>query len=463
MAQQTASMAAELRRTFGGQIVAPGDTDYDDARQIWNGMIDRHPALIARCTTTQDVVAAVNFGRERELVIAVRGGGHNVSGSALCDDGIVIDLSGLRGLDVDPDQRTATVGGGVLLGELDAAAQVHGLATSSGVVTHTGVAGLTLGGGIGNLMRKHGLACDNLLEVEMVTAGGQLVRASEGENADLFWGLRGGGGNFGVVTSFKFRLHPVGPMVVAGMVLHRADRAREVLSFYQDFIDHAPDELGSLISLRTAPALPFIPDHLHGQPVVALIPCYLGPPEEADRVLRPLREFGPPAAYLVSARPFLEHQSMLDASVPHGWRYYWKSHYLTRFSDAAIDVLAETAWTKRSPRSYVVIFQMGGAVAGVADDSTAFSGREAAHAININAAWTADEEASFNDTEWARTMFEAVTPFATGVYVNFLGNEGQERVRAAYGAAKYDRLAQLKALWDPNNLFHMNQNILPAR
>ena len=455
--------ARDLRAGFEGQILDPEDPGYDGARKIWNGMIDRHPALIARCLTPADVERAVLFARDRGLAIAVKGGGHNVSGNAMCDDGLVIDLSRMRRVQVDPVRRVARAEGGVLWGEFDAATQAHGLATTGGVVTHTGIAGLTLGGGIGWLMRKWALTCDNLLAIDLVTADGQQVRASNQENADLFWGVRGGGGNFGVATAFEYALHSVGPTVLAGIVLHPAERARAILRFYRDFITDVPDELTSVLSLRTAPALPFIPEHLWGTPVLGIVVCYAGPVADGERVVRPLRDFGPPAADLIAAKPYLEHQRMFDPTVPHGWWYYWKSLYTAPLSDAAIDTLATFAWQKRSSRSYTVIFQLGGAIARIAEDAMAFTGREAAHAVNINAAWL-DGEDPDDDRGWARTFFAALQPHGTGgVYVNFLGNEGQDRVKAAYGEEKYKRLAALKAKWDPGNVFRINQNIAPNR
>ena len=460
---RTASLAVELRSGFTGQLLEPDDVGYEEARKLWNGLIDRRPALIARCTTEDDVAAAVNFGRERDLLIAVKGGGHNVTGNAMCDGGLVIDFSLMRHAEVDVGQRLVRVEAGALLGDVDAATQVYGLATPTGFNSTTGIAGLTLGGGIGHLMRKHGLTIDNLVAAEVVTAAGERVRASEGQNPDLFWGLRGGGGNFGVVTSFTFRLHEVGPQLLSGLILYRAEKAREVLRFYQDFVDGAPEELGTILNLRHAPPAPFIPQELHGKPIVGVIACYCGPIDDGDRVLRPLREFGPADAYLVEPRDFVDFQAMFNATVPHGWSYYWKSHYLTPLGEAAIDVIASHAWAMRSPRSYSLAAHLGGAVARVADDATAFTGRDAAYAISSVGAWTPEQGEVANDTSWVRGFFEAIEPYSTGgVYINFVGNEGQDRVRSAYGDAKYKQLAELKEKWDPENLFRLNQNIEPA-
>ena len=460
---QRAFAASAIEAGFQGRLIEPGTGDYEEARKVWNGMIDRRPALIAQCKNGTDVIAAVNFGREQELVIAVKGGGHNVTGNAMCDGGIVIDLSPMRRCEVDVVRRLVRVGGGALLGDLDAATQAHGLATPVGINSTTGIAGLTLGGGIGHLMRLHGLTIDNLVAVEMVTAAGERVRAAENENTDLFWGIRGGGGNFGVVTSFTFRLHRVGPDLLSGLILYRAGRAREVLRFYRDYVSTASDKLGTIVNLRKAPPAPFIPASLRGVPVVGIIPCYCGDPAEGEKVLRPFRDLRPDL-YAVEPRPFVAFQEMLNPTVPPGWRYYWKSHYLAPLSDSVIDILVAWAWRARSPRSYTLLPHMGGAVARVPEDATAFAGRDAAHAININGVWTAEDADRADDTAWTRDFFDAVTPYATGrAYINFMGNEGHERVRTAYGEAKYARLVKLKARWDAGNVFRMNQNIVPTR
>ena len=456
------TLASAMAAAFKGRLTEPGAGDYDEARKVWNGMVDRRPALIARCANVTDVITAVRFGREQNLVIAIKGGGHNVTGNAMCDGGIVIDLSLMRRCDVDVGRRMVRVEGGALLGDIDAVTQAHGLATPVGINSTTGIAGLTLGGGIGHLMRLHGLTIDNLVAVEMVTATGERVRAAEDENVELFWAVRGGGGNFGVVTSFSFRLHQVGPDLLSGMILYRAERAREVLGFYQDYVSTAPDTLGTIVSLRKAPPAPFIPASLHGAPVVGIIPCYCGDLEEGEKVLRPFRDLRPDL-YAVEPRPFVKFQEILNPTVPPGWHYYWKSHYLDPLSDTAIDVIVERAWRARSPRSYTLLAHMGGAVARIPEDATAFAGRDSTHAININGVWTAEDADRANDTVWTRDFFDAVIPHATGrAYINFLGNEGQERVRAAYGEDKYARLAKVKARWDPGNVFRMNQNIVPS-
>ncbi|HYM50235.1 MAG TPA: FAD-binding oxidoreductase [Candidatus Limnocylindrales bacterium] len=452
----------DLEARFAGRLIRPDEAGYDEARKVWNGMIDRRPALIAQCAGADDVGSCVRFARRKNLVVSIRGGGHNVAGTAVCDGGLMIDLRRMKGIRIDPSRRTARAEAGVLWGELDQACQTVGLATTAGIVTHTGIAGLTVGGGIGHLMRKHGLTCDNLLSVDLVTVDGKLVHASEDEEPELFWAVRGGGSNFGIVTSFEYRLHQVGPTVMAGLVMHRAERAVEVLRFYRDFAGQAPRELGSVVSLRTAPALAWVPEDLRGRPVVAIPVCYAGPIAEAERVLEPLRGFGPPAADLITPKPYLEHQAMFDVTVPHGWHYYWKSVSLPRLIDDTIDTLADTAWSKQSPRSYMILFHKGGAVRDLSDDAMAYTGRDAEHELNINGAWTAEDPEN-DDTAWVRKSFERMLPHSTGgVYVNFLGDEGEDRVRAAYGHAKYERLVQLKRRFDPGNFFRLNQNIEPS-
>jgi FAD/FMN-containing dehydrogenase len=452
---------ADLSRHFRGALIRPGEPQYDGARAIWNGAIDRHPGLVARCTGSADVRAAVRFARERDLLVAVRGGGHNVAGTAVCDGGLVIDLSSMTSLWVDPAGRTARADAGLLWGEFDRETQSFGLATTGGIVSHTGIAGLTLGGGFGWLMRRHGLAADNVLSADVVTADGDFLRASAEENADLFWGLRGGSGNFGVVTSFEYRLHPIGPIVLAGVMLHPAAKAHEVLSFYRDFIGSAPDELTTIVVLRIAPPAPFLPAEVHGQPVVVIAACYAGPVDEGERVLAPLRRFGEPLVDLIRPTPYVSHQALFDPTAPHGLGYYWKSEYVPSLDDALIDALAERAWEAATPESYTIIFHLGGAVGRQHPEGSAFEDRLAAHAVNIDAVWSEPARAS-SCIAWTRELWESVRPYSTGrVYVNFLGEEGQDRVRAAYGEAKYERLRALKRKYDPTNFFRLNQNIRP--
>jgi FAD/FMN-containing dehydrogenase len=447
---------------FRGQLITAGHDTYDSARAIWNGAIDRHPRIIARCTGAADVVAAVRFARDRGLEIAIRGGGHNVAGTATCEGGIVIDLSAMRAVSVDPARRIAHVQGGALWGDVDHETQAHGLATTGGIVSHTGVAGLTLGGGIGWLMRKHGLTVDNLLAADVVTADGEMIRASVDEHPDLFWALRGGGGNFGVVTSFEFQLHPVGPEVMAGPILWDASDAGKVLRFYRDVIQDAPDELGTIVRFGTAPPLAAIPEELHWRPALIVATCYAGPIAEAERVLRPLRSFGAPLLDLVGPTQYVDHQSGIDSTVPHGWNYYWKSTHLPVLDDDLIEVLTGHAFEAASPRSYVAMFHLGGAVERMLEGDTAFSNRGVSHAITLDAAWQPGEDYGDHDIAWAKHFFAALDRFREGVYVNFLGgDEGPARVREAYGDTTYDRLANVKATYDPDNVFHRNQNIVP--
>ncbi len=451
-----------LRGSLRGPVIGPDDEGYDAVRAIWNGAIDRRPACVARCTGVADVVAAVRFARERGLLVAVRSGGHGVGGHALCDGGLVIDLSPMKGIRVDPAARTARAEAGVLWGELDRETQLHGLATVGGIVTHTGIAGLTLGGGIGWLMRKHGATVDNLLSVDLVTAEGELLTASGDENPDLFWGIRGGGGNFGVVTSFEYRLHPVGPTVLAGPIFHPFGDAREVLAFYREFIATAPDELTTIFELSVAPPLPFLPEDMHGKPIVMVGACYAGAPEDGIDVVRPLKEFGTPTADLLEPKPYLALQSMFDPFVPHGWHRYWKSVELPPLTDDAIDTLVDHSSAPTSPKAYTIVFQLGGALARVGEDETAFSQRGTAHNVNINAVWTEDDPEGERHVAWARDFFDAMQAHAGGrVYVNFLGEEGGSRVRQAYGARNYERLVELKRAYDPTNFFRLNQNIEP--
>jgi FAD/FMN-containing dehydrogenase len=447
-------------------VITAEDREYDAARAIWNGLVDRRPRLIARCTGPADVAAAVRFARESELEIAVRGGGHNVAGTALCDDGILIDLSAMRAVSVDPAERTALVQGGALWSDVDHETQVHGLATTGGIVGHTGVGGLSLGGGIGWLMRKHGLTVDNLVEAEVVTANGEIVRASASEHPDLFWAVRGGGGNFGVVTAFLLRLHHVGPTVMAGPVIWPAEDTADVLGFYRDFVADAPDELGTVVRLGTVPPLPAIDEALHFRPAVAVSSCYAGSVEDGERAIRALRRFGSPLVDLVGPTPYVDHQSGLDDTVPHGWHYYWKATHVSRVTDAVIDILAEHPYRASSPRSYVAMFHLGGAVGRVARDATAYPARDVEHAVIIDAAWLPEQDDAVATAEiaWARTFLDALDAHRAGVYVNFLDSDDDPgRVREAYGGDTYRRLAEVKATYDPDNVFRHNKNIEPAR
>jgi FAD/FMN-containing dehydrogenase len=445
---------------FRGEVIRPGDPGYEQARRVWNGQIDRRPQLIARCTGTEDVRAALAFARDRQLPIAVRGGAHNVAGNAVCDDGLVIDLSPLKGVHVDPAARTARAQPGVTWGELDRETQAFALATTGGLVSTTGIAGLTLGGGIGWLARKHGTACDNLRSADVVTADGSVLTASTTENPELFWGLRGGGGNFGIVTSLEYRLHPVGPEVLAGPVFHAGEHAADVLRFFRDYVATAPDELTVVASFMTAPAAPFLPPEAHGTLVVALAVCYAGDLAEGERVLRPLRSFGRPLADLIAPTPYTALQRMSDEGYPAGLRNYWKSSYVDDLSDAAVATVAEHAEGMPSPRSAFYFEHLGGAIARPAEP-TAFGHRDATFDLAILAIWEDPEETDLH-ISWTRRFWEAMQPHARpGVYVNNLGEEGHDRVRTAYEPQTYERLVRLKERYDPENVFRCNQNIAP--
>jgi hypothetical protein len=449
-----------LPGSFRGELIRPEDPSYDEHRKVWNGSIDRSPAVIAHCAEAADVTAALRFARDQELLVALRSGGHSYPGLSVCDAGMVIDLGQMKGIRIDPEARTARVEAGVLLGELDEATQAHGLAVPAGIVTHTGLTGLTLGGGVGWLERKHGLTIDQLLHVDVVTADGEQVSASEDENADLFWGLRGGGGNFGVVTEFEFRLNPVGPTVLAGPVIWPMEDAPRVLRFYREWIKGVPEELTTIVTCRRVLPVPTVPEELHGRHVVIVGCCYAGPVEEGERVLRPMREFGSPLLDVCEPRPFVEHQAMLDPAFPHGWWYYIRSANLGELSDEVIDLLVDHGLRIASPVTVFSIFQLGGAVARVGEDDAAFAGRDAGHVLNIIGI-TRTGEGFEPEREWARGLWSALQPHHQNVYVNFLMEEGEDRVREAYGATKYDRLKALKRKYDPDNLFRLNQNIPP--
>lgn len=448
---------------FKGTLIRPHDSGYHEARQLWNGAIDRRPALIARCVDERDAAVALAYALEAGLPVAVRGGGHNVSGSALCDNGVVIDCSGMRRIEVDPVRRRVTVQPGAVWGEFDAATQAHGLATPAGIVSQTGLAGLTVGGGFGWLSRRWGLTSDNLVAARVILADGRLLRTAADELDDLFWALRGGGGNFGIVTEFEFEVFELGTQVLAGPLMYRADQATEVLHLYRDFIATAPNELAVFVTMRTAPPLDWVPPDLRGTDVLMLIPCFSGDLDRGEAILEPLRRAVVPSADLVQRKPYLALQTMFDAAVPAGWGYYWRSHYLPPLSDGAVDVIVERAWQKRSPASFSILFHLGGAIADRSDEASAARSRDAALALNINAAWS-EGGPTHPDIAWCRDYFDAMAPHATGgVYVNFLHNdEGEARIRAAYGSS-YERLTQIKARYDPGNVFHSNQNIRPAR
>lgn len=451
----------DLRARLRGALMLHGDPGYDEARSIWNAMIDRRPALIVRCLGVADVVTCVNFAREHSLTLSIKGGGHNISGLAVCDGGLLLDMSLMRGVWVDPTMRTARAQAGCLLGDLDRETQVHGLASVLGFVSNTGIAGLTLGGGFGYLTRRFGWSCDNVLSMEVVTADGRVVHASEKENRDLFWGLRGGGGNFGVVTSFEYRLHPVGPEVMAGAIAWRAEDAPDVLEMYRTLTEHAPPELTCVAALRMAPPAPWLPKDVHGKPIVALFVCDTGPLKEGEIRVAPIKAFGSPVGNVIQPRTYVSQQSLLDATQPKGRRYYWKSEYLPRLEPEMLAKAIEHAKRIVSPHSAILLFPLDGALNQLPEDHSPAGNRDAVSVVNITASWEKVEDDQAN-IGWARAAWRDMRRFSTGgTYINFLTEEeGDERIRAAYGK-NYERLAEVKTKWDPGNLFRMNKNIAP--
>jgi FAD/FMN-containing dehydrogenase len=450
-----------LRERMQGPVIVPGGPEYDRARRVWNGSIDRHPALVARCIGVADVLAAVRFAREHDLLVAVRGGGHNVAGAGTCDDGMVIDLSPMKGVRVDPAARTAVAGPGLLWGELDRETQEFGLAVTGGIVSTTGIAGFTLGGGIGWLHRPFGLTVDNLRAADVVTADGRLVRADAFTHPNLYWALRGGGGNFGIVTAFEYDLHPIGPDLMSGLVLYRAEDLGAVGRGFRDMVAAAPDELALLLVLRRAPAAPYLPTELHGRPVVGVVGCYAGRPDAGARAMAPLRDFAPPVADRLSVRAYTEFQSMMDGSWTEGYGNYWKAEFLARVPDTALDVLGEHLAGITSPLSDLKLTALGGAAGRVPAGATAFAHRDAPYVLNINARWPLGDGPDAH-IAWARDLWAAMRAYsAGGPYVNFLNDEGADRVRAAYGETTYRRLVAVKNAYDADNLFRVNQNIPP--
>ncbi|MEX5631396.1 FAD-binding oxidoreductase [Parafrankia sp. FMc2] len=450
-----------LRSRFRGALLRPGEEGYDEARRVWNGAIDRRPALVARCAGADDVVEAVRFAREHELPVTVRGGGHAVAGHAVTDGGLMIDLSMLKAIRVDPAARTARAAGGLLWGEFDAATQQHGLATTGGLVSHTGVGGLTLGGGLGHLMRRHGLTVDNLLAVDLVTADGQRLLVDGEHSPDLFWALRGGGGNFGIATALTYRLHPVGPMVLGGPVFWPVEQADGVLRLLRDFAPTAPDSLGITFSMMLAPPLPFLPPDRVGTPVLGLVLVWTGNPTEGEAVMAPLRRLGTPIADVVSMVPYQFLQSMHDAGAPHGRHYYWKSHRLPTLSDATIGEFRRLLGSSRSRYSQINGWAIGGAASRVAPEATAVGPRAVGFDVSLIAAWQPGDPDGESHQAWVRGGWEALRPQSAGVYANFISDEGEAGVRAAYGT----RLAGLTAVkdrYDPTNVFRFNANIAPS-
>ena len=450
-----------LKSKVKGQIVLPSDPSYDEVRQIWNAMIDRRPALIVRCAEASDVPHAISFARENELEISIRGAGHNIAGNALCDNGIMIDFSTMRNVRVDAKKKRAYVEPGAILADFDEAAQRHGLATPVGINSTTGIAGLTLGGGFGWLTRKYGLTVDNLVSVDVVTADGKRIQASENENADLFWAIRGGGGNFGIVTQFEFNLHQVGPEILAGLIVFPFDQAKQVLTQYREFVESAPEELNVWALLRKAPALPFLPGDVHGKEVVVLVTFYVGDVAQGRKLIEPLRRFGDPHGEHIGVQPYAQWQKAFDPLLTSGARNYWKSHNFTELSDGALDAMIEFAGKLPSAQCEIFLGLIAGSANRVPANAMAYRHRDAKFVLNVHGRWDerADDERCI---AWARAFFQASAPYASnGAYVNFMTEEESGRVAAAYGP-NYDRLAQIKKQYDPDNLFHLNQNIRPS-
>jgi FAD/FMN-containing dehydrogenase len=451
-----------LRMRLRGPVLAADDIGYDESRTLWNGMIDRKPAAVVRCLGIADVVACVRFAVEHSLLLCIKGGGHNIAGLAIADGALMLDMSLMRGVWVDPREKVAHAQAGCLIGDVDREAQLHGLAAVLGFVSPTGIAGLTLGGGFGYLTRRWGWTSDNVAGMDLVTADGRLVRASSDENADLFWGLRGGGGNFGVVTGMDFVLHPVGPEIVGGLVAWRASAAPQVLDLYRTLAEEAPPELTLVVLMRPAPPAAWLPREVHGKPIVAILACYSGKPEDGEKVLAPIKSFGTPIGDVLIRRPYVQIQSLLDATQPKGRRYYWKSEYLSRIEPALCEKVIVHAESIPSPYSAVILFQIGGALNRLTADHSAVGNRDARYVLNIAGSWDQGGDDRKN-IEWARGAWNDMKSFSTGgTYINFLTeDEGAERTEAALGKGLH-RLAEIKAKWDPRNVFRTNRNIKPV-
>ena len=460
MTTQKSKAKEELKGTIKGSLLVPDDPGYEEARQIWNAMIDRRPAVIVQCAQADDVPPVIRFARKNGLELSIRGAGHNIAGNALCDNGVTIDFSRMKNVRVDTGKRRAYVEPGATLADLDLAIQAHGLATPVGINSTTGIAGLTLGGGFGWLTRKYGMTIDNLVSVDLITAVGKKVRVSENENADLFWAIRGGGGNFGVVTQFEFRLFPVGPEIVAGLMVFPFNQAKQVLTKYRQFVDSAPEDLNVWAVLRKAPPLPFLPESVHGKEVVVLPIFYAGAVAEAEQLIAPLRSFGNAIGEHIGPQPYVEWQRAFDPLLTSGARNYWKSHNFTELADGALDAIVEFAGKLPSPQCEIFIGLIAGAPNRVASGAMAYGHRDAKFVLNVHGRW---DEAK-DDPKcigWAREFFKASAPYASaGAYVNFMTAEEGDRVAAAYGA-NYERLVTIKRRYDPDNVFHLNQNIKP--
>lgn len=451
-----------LRQGLRGHICLPGEAGYNEARKLWNAMIDRKPGMVIRCAGATDVIQAVKFAAKHQLLTAVRGGGHNIAGKACCDDGLMIDLSPMKSVRVDPENNTARVEAAATLGDFDKEAQVFGLATPLGINSTTGVAGLTLGGGFGWLSRKYGLTIDNLIGADVVTAEGELLHASEKKNSDLFWAIRGGSGNFGIVTSFEFQLHTIGNQVLSGLVVHPFDQARNLLDKYREYVKGLPDEMSCWVVLRKAPPLPFLPEEWHGKEVIIFAACYTGDMQEGEQVMAPMRAWGDPIADVISPHSLVLWQAAFDPLATEGSRNYWKSHDFDALSHEAVDCIINFAGKLPTPETEIFVAHLGGAVNRIAADATAYPHRSTEFVLNVHARWSdaSDDEKCIN---WARQFFDQTAEFSNGgVYVNFMSEDEGERTGEAYGS-NFKRLASIKAKYDPNNLFRVNQNILPAK
>lgn len=462
MTKLDSTLVQGLRTSLRGAVLVAGDPGYDETRAIWNAMIDRHPAIIARCIGVSDILAGLRFAREQSLALSIRGGGHNIAGLSLAEGGLLLDLSLMRGVWVDPAARIARAQAGCLLGDVDRETQLHGLVAVLGFVSATGVAGLTLGGGFGYLSRRFGWTSDNVRSMDLVTADGRMVRASEKENADLFWGLRGGGGNFGVVTGIEYELYPVGPEIYGGPLAWPAESAPEVFEAFRRAAAEAPPELTLVGLMRKAPPAPWLDKDVHGKLIAVVVACYSGKPEDGEKLLAPLKKLGRPVGDVLQRRPYVTLQNLLDATQPKGRRYYWKSEYLPAIEADVLSKLQEHSGRITSPHSAVIVFQLGGAIGKRPADHSAVGNRDAGAVLNITASWEKAEEDAAN-VEWARSAWRDMKRFSTGgTYVNFLTEEEtDERVAAAYGN-NLKRLAEIKARWDPDNVFRMNKNIPPA-
>ncbi len=452
--------AADFRKQIEGKVHLPGEPGYDESRTIWNGMFDKIPAIIARCINANDISLSVRFAREHDLVIAVKGGGHNSTGNEVCDDGMMIDLSLMQDVVVDPESGTVNAGGGCLLSAVDEASHKHGLAVSAGIVSHTGVGGLTLGGGFGWISRKYGLTIDNLLSVELVTADGDTVQASQSKNPDLFWAVRGGGGNFGIVTAFEFRAARIGKEVYSGPIVKRFEDLKSYMQFHREFVKRMPDEMTVWMVVRHAPPLPFINEEYHGELVILIPYVWLGDPGEGEKLIQPVRDHGETIGDGSGMKPWTAWQSAFDGLVEYGARNYWKSHHLTDLSDGCIDEIGKFAKTMPSEESEIFIPHMEGAPSRIAPEATAFPHRNTPFLLNLHTRWR-DAEDDEGAIVWAKEFHDATRPYSQGVYVNFLSNEGAERVREAYTEKVWERLVETKRKWDPENIFRMNQNISP--